>query len=34
MFKGKIIAKEMDFPPTALPFLLVFLKAGVMGCEL
>lgn len=34
MFQGKIISKEMDFPPTALPFLLVFLKAGVMGCEL
>lgn len=34
MFQGKIISKEMDFPPTALPFLLVFLKAGVTGCEL
>jgi len=33
-FPGKIISREMDFPPTALPFLLVFLKAGVTGCEL
>lgn len=34
MFQGNIISEEMDFPPTALPFLLVFLKAGVTGCEL